>query len=172
MASLAVGCATHRTNIQETSMTTTERNKAVARRWSEELWSDGNLAVANEIISPEYIRHDAGDPFPARGPQDVQRIVTMLHAMLPDLKIEIESLVAEGDFVVSRYKATATDTKGYMGKPATGKAITTSAMQMFRFADGKIVESWAVRDELGTLRQLGHLPPAAPPPVNASGQRP
>jgi len=59
-----------------------------------------------------------------------------------------------------------------MGKPATGKTITTSAMQMFRFADGKIVESWTVRDELGTLRQLGHLPPAAPPPMSTAGQRP
>jgi predicted ester cyclase len=45
-----------------------------------------------------------------------------------------------------------------MGMPPTGKSIRTSAMQMFRFANGKIVESWAVRDDLGTLRQLGHAP--------------
>ena len=59
--------------------------------------------------------------------------------------------------MVSRHTATATDTVGYMGQPLTGKVNRTAAMQMFRFKNGKIVESWAVRDDLGTLRQLGHL---------------
>ena len=137
---------------------TTEQNKATVRRWSEELWGRGNLAVADEIIAPGYIRHDPGDPFPARGPEDVKRIVSMLRNMLPDFRIEVEATIAEGDIVVSRYTATATDTKGYMGMSPTGKRIRTTAMQMFRFANGKIVESWAVRDDLGTLRQLGHMP--------------
>ena len=135
-----------------------DQNKAIARRWSEELWSRGNLAVADEIIAPDYERHDPGDPFPARGPADVKRIVQMLRSMLPDFHIEVDATIAEGDFVVSRYTATATDTVGYMGMPATGKAIRTQAIQIFRFADGKIVESWAARDDLGTLKQLGHLP--------------
>ena len=138
--------------------TTIERNKAAARRWSEELWSRGNLAVADEIIAANYVRHDPGDPFPAHGPEDVKRIVTMLRTMLPDFKIEVEMIVAEGDMVVSRYTTTATDTVGYMGHPPTGKTIKTPAIQMFRFADGKIVESWAARDDLGTLRQLGLMP--------------
>lgn len=141
-----------------------EQNKATARRWSEELWSRGHLAVADEIIAADYLRHDPGDPFPARGPEDVKRIVTMLRKMLPDLRIEIEAMVAEGDIVVSRYTATATDSVGYMGMPPTGKATRTSAMQMFRFSNGKIVESWAARDDLGTLRQLGHVAlPGGPP---------
>ena len=144
-------------------MTAVEQNKATARRWSEELWGRGNLGVADEIVSKDYIRHDPGDLFPARGPSDVKRIVTMLRSMLPDLRIEVEAMVAEGDIVVSRYSTTATDTVGYMGKPATGKVIHATAMQMFRFSNGKIVESWAVRDDLGTLRQLGHVPPAQPP---------
>src|SRR5262245_29679801 len=139
-----------------------EHNKAVARRWSEELWSKGNLAVADEIVAPDYVRHDPGDPFPARGPEDVKRIVSMLRAMLPDLTIEIEDIVAEGDKVVLRYTAIATDTEGFTGQPPTGRVVRTPAMQMFRFADGKIAESWAVRDDLGTLRQLGHVPPPRP----------
>ena len=137
---------------------TTDQNKAIARRWSEELWSRGNLAVADEIIAPGYERHDPGDPFPARGPADVKRIVQMLRSMLPDFHIEVDAIIADGDFVVSRYTATATDTVGYMGMPATGKAIRTQAIQIFRFSNGKIVESWAARDDLGTLKQLGHFP--------------
>ncbi len=158
---LAIG-GPDRITAQGGTMTATERNKATARRWSEELWGRGNLAVADEIVAADYVRHDPGDPFPARGPEDVKRIVTMLRTMLPDLQIHVESMVAEGDLVVSRYETTATDTAGYMGKPATGKTIHAAAMQMFRFADGRIVESWAVRDDLGVLRQLGHVPPAAP----------
>src|SRR5262245_57125376 len=138
--------------------TDSERNKEMARRWSEELWGRGDLAVADEIIAPDYVRHDPGDPFPARGPEDVKRIVSMLRAMLPDLRIELEATVAEGDFVVNRYTATGTDTVGFMGMAPTGKSIRTPAIQMFRFANGKIVESWAARDDLGTLRQLGHWP--------------
>jgi len=137
-----------------------EHNKMVAQRWSEELWGQGNLTVADEIVAPDYVRHDPGDPFPAKGPEDVKRIVVMLRGMLPDFRITVESIIAEGDMVVSRYTATATDTRGYMGRPPTGKAIRTSAIQIFRFSDGKIIESWAARDDLGTLRQLGHLPPA------------
>jgi steroid delta-isomerase-like uncharacterized protein len=139
------------------TMTTIEQNKAAALRWSQELWGQGNLSVADEIIAPDYVRHDPGDPFPARGPEDVKRIVTMLRSMLPDFHITVEAVIAEGDMVVSRYTTTATDTVGYMGMPATGKAIRTPAIQIFRFANGKIVESWAARDDLGTLRQLGHL---------------
>src|SRR5262245_52251721 len=137
---------------------TTEQNKKTVRRWSEELWGEGKLAVADEIIAANYLRHDPGDPFPARGPEDVKQIVSMLRAMLPDLKITIEDMVAEGDVVASRYTATGTDTVGYMGMPPTGKSIRTAAIQIFRFENGKIAESWAARDDLGTLQQLGHLP--------------
>jgi ketosteroid isomerase-like protein len=139
-----------------------EENKATARRWSEELWGQGNLAVADEIVDPDYVRHDAGDPFPARGPDDVKKIVGMLRGMLPDLRIEVEDVLAEGDKVVVRYTGVATDTQGYMGQEPTGKTIRTPSIQIFRFADGMIVESWAVRDDLGTLRQLGQFPPPGP----------
>src|SRR3712207_9344181 len=74
--------------------TSAEENKAIARRWSEELWSQGDLAVADEIVAPDYVRHDPGDPFPARGPEDVKRIVGMLREMLPDLRIVVEDVIA------------------------------------------------------------------------------
>ena len=139
-----------------------EANKAIVRRWSDDLWSQGKLEVADEIVAPDYVRHDPGDPFPARGPEDVKRLVSMLRAMLPDLTITIEDMIGEGDRVMIRYIAVATDTEGFMGKPATGIETRTVAVQLFRLANGQIVESWAVRDDLGTLRQLGHLPAPGP----------
>ena len=158
LLAVAVGANVAAQQWMRTGGTMTEQNKAVALRWSQELWSKGHLAVADEIVAPDYVRHDPGDPFPARGPADVKRIVGMLRSMLPDLRISVDAVIAEGDFVVSRYTATATDTVGYMGMPPTGKTLRTPAIQIFRFSNGKIVESWAARDDLGTLRQLGQLP--------------
>ena len=155
---LCAGLAATLTTLPLHGQTTIDQNKITARRWSEELWSRGNVAVADEIIAADYVRHDPGDPFPARGQEDVKRIVMMLRSMLPDFHIEVDAMIAEGDYVVSRYTATATDTAGYMGRPATGKSIRTAAIQIFRFSNGKIVESWAARDDLGTLIQLGHIP--------------
>jgi len=99
-----------------TNTTTNEaRNREIARRWTEELWGQGRLATADEIIAPDYVRHDPGDPFPARGPADVKVIVTRLRAMLPDLRLEIQDVIAAGDRVVTRYVGTATDRNGYLG---------------------------------------------------------
>ena len=146
----------------------TEENKAIARRWSEELWSKGALAVADEIIAPTYVRHDPGDPFAVEGPDGVKLLVMGLRAQMPDLHITIEDLVAEGDKVVTRYVATGTDTGEFMGKAPTGKQVRVTAIQIFRIIDGKIVESWANRDDLGVLRQLGVIP--APGPANQDSQ--
>lgn len=98
-----------------------EDNKAVARRWSEELWNGANLAVADEIVAPDYVRHDGGDPVSAHGPAGVKQLVTRIRAMMPDLQIVIEDLISEGDKVVSRYATVATDTQGFMGRPPMGK---------------------------------------------------
>ncbi len=118
----------------------TEENKAIVRRWSEELFNQGNLVVADEIVAPTYRRHDPGDPFAVEGPEGVKRLVSMLRAQVPDLHISVEDVIAEGDKVVTRYTV------------AQGKA---SAIQIFHLMDGKIVESWANRDDLGLLRQRG-----------------
>ncbi len=65
----------------------------------------------------------------------------------------------------------ATDSEGFMGRPPTGKVTRTAAIQIFRFVGDRIVESWAVRDDLGTLRQLGHVP-SGPPNGNGVAEAP
>jgi predicted SnoaL-like aldol condensation-catalyzing enzyme len=118
----------------------TEENKAIVRRWSAELFNQGHLEVADEIVAPTYRRHDPGDPFVVEGPEDLKRLVSMLRAHVPDLHISVEDVIAEGDKVVTRY---------------TGAQGTLSGIQIFYLVDGKIVESWANRDDLGVLRQRG-----------------
>ena len=133
-------------------------NKAIARRWCDELWGKGNLAVADEIVAPGYVRHDPGDPFAAEGPEDVRRLVRTVRDAVADFHITVEDVIAEGDKVVVRYTAASTDTRGLLGRPPTGKLVHATAIQIFRVAAGQIVESWTNRDDLGMLRQLGVAP--------------
>jgi catechol 2,3-dioxygenase len=156
---------------QETQEQIEAGNRAVVMRWTRELWGAGKLEVADEIVAPRYVRHDPGDPFAVEGPAEVKRLVTMLRGMLPDLKLEIDDMIASGDKVISRYVGTATDTRGYLGRPPTGRTIRTTAIQIFRFEEGRIAESWAVRDDLGTLVQLGHLPAPGTPGRAAGSER-
>ena len=105
----------------------TEQNKAMALRWSEELWSRGHLEVADEIVAPDYVRHDPGDPFPAHGPGDVKRIVGMLRSMLPDripYKV-FERSAGVGSLGRRRFVAIAEWTGGLIAREA--KALVPSA---------------------------------------------
>jgi predicted ester cyclase len=78
-----------------------------------------------------------------------------LWAGFPDLTIDIEELVAEGDKVVWRIKAAGTHTGPFQGLPATGKSVTFGAHYSFRFENGKIIERWSTLDRLGLLVQIG-----------------
>ena len=107
----------------------TEENKAIVRRWSEELFNQGNLVVADEIVAPTYRRHDPGDPFAVEGPEGVKRLVSMLRAQVPDLHISVEDVIAEGDKVVTRYTV------------AQGKASYQVANRETILASGKRIDS-------------------------------
>jgi len=80
----------------------------------------------------------------------------LLHAY-PDLHIQIEDLIVEGDRVARRTTVTGTHLSDYLGVPATGRPVRYDEVVIMRFADGRITESWAVVDVLAQLRQLGVL---------------
>ena len=74
-----------------------EENKAIARRWMEALWSQGNSSVADEIIAPNYAVHDPGTPGRVGGIEGEKHTVTMYRTVFPDLRFTIEDEVGEGD---------------------------------------------------------------------------
>ena len=133
---------------------TTEANKANSRRFVEEAINRGNLAVIDELSSPNYVDHTAppGVPPTAEGQK---AFVIMLRAAFPDLHATIEDQVAEGDRVVQRVTTHGTMKGDFQGMPASGKEATWSGIHITRFADGKVVEHWGVVDQLGMLAQLG-----------------
>jgi steroid delta-isomerase-like uncharacterized protein len=138
-------------------------NKALARRWYEDFANTGNPAVADELFAPDHVHHEADNPGQGSGPEGQKQLIAAVRAAFPDLTFTVEDLVGAGDRVLARYVITGTHQGPYNGIPATGKQITVTGMAIFRFADGKIAETWVIFDTLGLLQQLGVIPtPGAP----------
>jgi predicted ester cyclase len=131
-----------------------EENEALFRRAYEELWNRGNLSVADELIALDFTNH-AASPGSNRGPESMRGSVTWARNAFPDLHFEIEELVGEGG-----HSGRALDCERYhegspMSEPPTGRLVRNNHMHFVRFRDGKAVELWGVRDDLGMMRQLG-----------------
>ncbi|MGH9182551.1 MAG: ester cyclase [Acidimicrobiales bacterium] len=139
-----------------------EELKARARRLAEEVFNQGDLAVADELISPDYIHHVPGDQ-PAHGLAGIREWVTLMRLTFPDFHVIVEDEIAEGDRVVQRVTARGTHEGELFGVPATGKEVAFDVIEINRVGpDGKFAEHWSSVDLLGLLQQLGALPTPAP----------
>lgn len=99
----------------------TEQNKAIYRRFIQEVFNEGRVDLLHEVLSNSYVFHDAPPGTPS-GPEGVKQIVTMFRAAFPDLKITIEDQVAEGDKVCSRSTMRGTHRGVIFGISGTAKS--------------------------------------------------
>ena len=132
-------------------------NKAILRRFFEDLFNTGNLAVADEIVATDYLNHNAA-PGETPGREGLKQFVAAVRTAFPDLHFTVEDQIAEGDKVVTRFTGRGTHRGEFMGIPPTGKAFAISGIGLYRLADGKIVEDRVQEDTLGMLQQLGAIP--------------
>lgn len=130
-------------------------NRAILRRYFEQAWNNGDLAVLDEIVSPDYLNHNPAVPGLPAGVQGLKIIIGGFRAAFPDLRFTIEDQIAEGDKVVTRWTMLGTHRGEFMGIAATNKRVQVAGMQVERVVDGKIVEHWRQSDDLGLLQQLG-----------------
>ena len=130
-----------------------EQNKTLARRWFEDLFSRGNLDVAKEILSAEFVDHLTHED--ERGLEELKHYVDIYRTAFPDIQDTVEDIVAEGDKVVVRWTSGGTHQGEFMGVAPTGRHVRFSGMRLFRIAENKIVESWVNIDERGLQEQLG-----------------
>jgi steroid delta-isomerase-like uncharacterized protein len=142
--------------MNETEEEMSELNKTLARRWFEDLFSRGNLDVANEILSAEFVDHQTHED--ERGLEELKAYVTIYRAAFPDIQDTLEQIVAEGDKVVVRWTSRGTHQGEFMGAAPTGRHVTFTGMRLFRIAENKIAESWVNIDERGLQEQLGTAP--------------
>jgi predicted ester cyclase len=122
-----------------------EDNKAVARRWYEESFNEGNLEVADELFAPDHIMHHSYTSAEWLGVDPVKSVVWLLHKTLPDLEVVIKDEIAEGDKVVSRWAVRGT-VADKLGGVAIDDEVTISGMSIFHFSHGEIKETWLSLD--------------------------
>ena len=141
----------------------TDENKAIARRLYEEGFNAHNPDVFDELFAADFGQHVASTLPGTWGDREAakQTFATIFGAF-PDWQVTVEDMIAEGDKVVGRYTAQGTQRGEFMGIPATGKPITTTVIDIFRIANGKIAEHWVESDTLGMMQQLGVIPSTAP----------
>ena len=129
--------------------------KVIVRKYPEEVISEGNLDLIDEIIADDYVEHNSARPEPLHGPDEVKEYVSTLRAAFPDIHCGVEDLIAEGDKVVRRDRATATHEGEFMGIEATGTEGVVEGIHIHRIEDGQLVETWAQNDMLSLMQQLG-----------------
>lgn len=130
-----------------------EQNKAILRRYVEEIWNQGKLAVIDELVVPTMIVHVPG--FDTKGLEEYRQSFTLFRTAFPDLHSTLEHVVAEGDMVATRWVNHATHKGTYMGIAPTDKQVSWTSTSIYRIVDGKVEESWSDMDSLGLLQQLG-----------------
>ena len=136
-----------------------EENKALARRFLKEAFNEGNLGVVDEIIASDYVLHDPASPEgELRGPEGVKGFVQMYRSAYPDTDITVEDQIAEGDDVVTRWRARGTHQGELLGIPPSGNRVEVTGITIDRFSGGKFVESWTNYDALGLMQQIGAIP--------------
>jgi predicted ester cyclase len=130
---------------EEAVVSVEENNKALVRRFIDEVYNRGNVDVADELLAPDYVDHTA-PPGKYAGREDLKRSVAKQRASSSDLHINIEE-IAEGDKVVSWVIGSGThDRERFMDLAPTGKRMTMKHIIISRMAEGKIVEEWRVSD--------------------------
>jgi steroid delta-isomerase-like uncharacterized protein len=134
------------------------QNKEVSNQLTYEVWNSGNIDLIDEILSDDFVFHRA-PPGLSNDREGFKQFVAMYRNAFPDVKFEVQSIIVEGDAVMSRWKASGTHTGEMMGIPPTGKKVTVTGMTENRIEAGKITTQWNEFDDLGMLQQVGAMPP-------------
>jgi steroid delta-isomerase-like uncharacterized protein len=133
---------------------TTETNKALVVRFVDEFWSKGDLAAADELMTPDAVIHQPE----VSGIAGLKTFNTAIHAAFPDWYSTAEELVAEGDRVAERWTGHGTHRGEFQGIPPTGKQVAVPGVVFYRVRDGRISEFRGSFDMLSMLQQLGVAP--------------
>jgi steroid delta-isomerase-like uncharacterized protein len=134
----------------------TETNKAIVRRYIEQILNNQRLDLIDEFFVDTVELHGVGSGITGRAA--LVEYYAMFGAAFPDWHTTIDDMVAEGDKVVVRYTATSTHQGEMQGIPATGKPYTQNAIVIYRLTNGKIVEGRLQTDMLSMMQQLGLMP--------------
>jgi len=160
---LLMFCLTFSCQQQVKEGLTEEEAKALVER-DMEIYNEGNLALADDHIAPDYVAHSADSPEDVVGIDAFKEGITNLRTNYPDLNLTVEELIVKDDRIVWRWVITGTNTGTTSDIPPTGKKVRIEGVGILRVVDGKIVERLPYWNEATMLRQLGFTitPPEEP----------
>jgi len=138
-------------------------NAAMVRRFIEECFNKGDMAVADELLAGAATQQGPSIADEPLGREDVKQEIVRLRMAFPDLHVTPCTVAAEGDRVVAYLWLGGTNTGSYRGMRATGIYAAWKAINTFRIADGHIVEQWGMADCASTLKRLGLIPEETQP---------
>jgi steroid delta-isomerase-like uncharacterized protein len=128
-------------------------NKALLRRFYKEVYADWNMALADQVLSPQFISHD-WPPGGATGPRAFRDYYSAIRSAVPDARYEVDDLIAEDDKVVVRWRLLGTHRGTFQGIAPTGRAIVLKGIAIYRVENGTLMERWVVSDLHGVLEQI------------------
>ena len=132
-----------------------DENKAVIRRLYNEAVNGGDLAVIDELYAHDVELHLPGIPEDPYGPEPVKRLIALVREAFPGIGVTIEDLVAEHDKVVASVVFRGPHLGRGQGASPQDPLVAWARIDIYRLFEGRIVEQWADRDDLGALHQLG-----------------
>ena len=136
-----------------TTQSPTEENKQLARRVPEDIATEHDLDLIDEIATEETVDHTTWGDF--RGPEELKELMSGMFEAFPDFSATVEEIIAEGDLVAMRVTLRGTHEGPFQGYEPTGNSFEIENQVFTRIEDGQIVERWLVPDMLGLMEQLG-----------------
>ena len=131
-----------------------EQNISIIKR-TVDLINQRKLSQLVELTHPNFKRHDLAGALPeVSGTDGPTNIVQMILHAIPDIRYHIEQIVAKDDRVVVQLRGTGTHRGEFLGVAGTGKRIQWNAINIYRFEDGKVIETWQLLDVWGLMRQM------------------
>ena len=137
-----------------------DQNRALVRRFIEEVFNQGRLSVAEELLAPDYVHHDPATGERGSGIGGLEHLVGFYRQAFPDFQISLEDQMAAEDRVVERWSGRGTHRGSLSGVAATGRTISAQGISIHRIANGRIAETWTCFDSASILRQIGAIPEA------------
>lgn len=135
-----------------------EDNKALQRRFYDEVINGGNLDLIDDLIAEDFVDHEVFPGLPNTGPEATKAGLGMFLAAFPDLHFSADEMIAERDKVVTRGTLSGTHKGEFMGVSPTNKSFEVQFMDIVHIHDGKVTEHWGLADQGAMMEQLGIAP--------------
>jgi len=138
-----------------------QASRVVLERYAQGFWVDGDSSVPDETHAPNHVYVDPALPDLPTGPEGVRERASIYLTAVPNGRVDLLGLWADGDTAVCRWRFSGTNTGDLMGLPATGRVVSVEGIHLCRVTGGRIVESRVFWDTLSLFQQLGLVPEMA-----------